>query len=60
MLDAHKECPTYIKTIYRKGYRMLLPTVTKSVSSIWLFPVEQVAMVKYVVKLKTQVTITTK
>lgn len=42
VLDDHKECPTYIQTIPRKGYRMLLPTVAKSVHSIWPFPVDQV------------------
>ena len=35
VLDDHKECPTYIQTIPRKGYRMLLPTITKSRNSIW-------------------------
>jgi DNA-binding winged helix-turn-helix (wHTH) protein len=42
VLDDHKECPTYIQTIPRKGYRMLLPTVAKSVNSIWPFPADQV------------------
>ncbi|MFT7431800.1 MAG: DNA-binding winged helix-turn-helix (wHTH) protein/tetratricopeptide (TPR) repeat protein [Colwellia sp.] len=42
VLDDHKECPTYIQTIPRKGYRMLLPTVAKSVNSIWPFPAGQV------------------
>ena len=36
-LDDHKECPTYIQTIPRKGYRMLLPTMEKSTNSIWPF-----------------------
>ena len=42
VLDDHKECPTYIQTIPRKGYRMLLPTVAKSVHSIWPFPADQI------------------
>ena len=42
VLDDHKECPTYIQTIPRKGYRMLLPTVAKSVNRIWPFPADQV------------------
>ncbi|MBA6392237.1 winged helix-turn-helix domain-containing protein [Colwellia sp. BRX10-3] len=41
VLDDHKECPTYIQTIPRKGYRMLLPTVAKSSNSIWPFPADQ-------------------
>lgn len=41
VLDDHKECPTYIQTIPRKGYRMLLPTVAKPVNSIWPFPADQ-------------------
>ncbi|TRX55644.1 tetratricopeptide repeat protein [Thalassomonas sp. M1454] len=28
-LDDHKECPTYIQTIPRKGYRMMQPTAAK-------------------------------
>ena len=40
VLDDHKECPTYIQTIPRKGYRMLLPTVAKSVNTIWPFPAD--------------------
>lgn len=42
VLDDHKECPTYIQTIPRKGYRMLLPTVTRAGNSIWPFPVNQI------------------
>ncbi len=30
VLDDHKECPTYIQTIPRKGYRMMLPTGLKT------------------------------
>ncbi len=41
VLDDHKECPTYIQTIPRKGYRMLLPTVNKSASGIWPFTSDQ-------------------
>lgn len=37
VLDDHKECPTYIQTIPRKGYRMLLPTEKISTNSIWPF-----------------------
>lgn len=44
VLDDHKECPTYIQTIPRKGYRMLLPTVIKSANSIWSFPADQIAL----------------
>lgn len=36
-LNDHKECPTFIQTIPRKGYRMLLPTLSKSGASIWGF-----------------------
>lgn len=42
VLDDHKECPTYIQTIPRKGYRMLLPTVSKASSGIWPFPVDAI------------------
>ncbi len=44
-LDDHKECPTYIQTIPRKGYRMLLPTVAKPANSIWPFPVDQIGQI---------------
>ena len=45
MLDDHKECPTYIQTIPRKGYRMLLPTIAKSANSIWPFPADQAGQI---------------
>lgn len=45
VLDDHKECPTYIQTIPRKGYRMLLPTITKSRNSIWPFPADQAGQI---------------
>ncbi|SEL02729.1 Tetratricopeptide repeat-containing protein [Colwellia chukchiensis] len=40
-LDDHKECPTYIQTIPRKGYRMLVPTLKRNANSIWPFPMDQ-------------------
>jgi DNA-binding winged helix-turn-helix (wHTH) protein/Flp pilus assembly protein TadD/TolB-like protein len=40
-LDDHKECPTFIQTISRKGYRMLLPTISKGAASMWTFPGNQ-------------------
>ncbi len=45
VLDDHKECPTYIQTIPRKGYRMLLPTIAKSANSIWPFPADQAGQI---------------
>lgn len=36
-LDDHKECPTYIQTIPRKGYRMMLPTLDKPSSGLFNF-----------------------
>lgn len=36
-LNDHKECPTFIQTIPRKGYRMLTPTLSKATASIWAF-----------------------
>ncbi|WP_157726640.1 winged helix-turn-helix domain-containing protein [Thalassotalea crassostreae] len=34
-LDDHIECPIYIQTIPRKGYRMMLPTIEKTESGIF-------------------------
>ncbi len=42
VLDDHKECPTYIQTIPRRGYRMLVPTVAKASKSLWPFPANQI------------------
>lgn len=36
-LDDHKECPTFIQTIPRKGYRMMLPTLGKPNNSLFSF-----------------------
>ncbi|WNC71040.1 winged helix-turn-helix domain-containing protein [Thalassotalea psychrophila] len=36
-LDDHKECPTYIQTIPRKGYRMMQPTLAKPSSGLFGF-----------------------
>ncbi|MEW6997991.1 winged helix-turn-helix domain-containing protein [Colwelliaceae bacterium BS250] len=36
-LDDHKECPTFIQTIPRKGYRMILPTLGKPSNSLFSF-----------------------
>lgn len=34
-LDDHKECPRFIQTIPRKGYRMILPTLAKPSSGLF-------------------------
>ncbi|WNC69802.1 winged helix-turn-helix domain-containing protein [Thalassotalea nanhaiensis] len=36
-LDDHKECPRFIQTIPRKGYRMMIPTLAKPSSGIFNF-----------------------
>ncbi|WOH37781.1 winged helix-turn-helix domain-containing protein [Thalassotalea fonticola] len=36
-LDDHKECPRFIQTIPRKGYRMMLPTLAKPSSGLFNF-----------------------
>ncbi|MDG1733804.1 MAG: tetratricopeptide repeat protein [Thalassotalea sp.] len=36
-LDDHKECPTFIQTIPRKGYRMMQPTAAKPSKGLFDF-----------------------